>query len=202
MGRRSDHGREELEALILDTGGKVMAESGYARFSAREVAKRIGYSVGTVMHVFGNVDGLVMEINARTFRHWSEWLEERLEGTEGRERILVLVRGYFDFAETHLNLWAAIYEHRVPEGMAMSEKLAAQRVRLTGVIAREVAAVLPAHEAGDAAELTSSLIATVHGHCAFMLGGTFALLGVEHPAQLAAARVMEILQARGTLTGA
>ncbi|MFK4874687.1 TetR/AcrR family transcriptional regulator [Novosphingobium sp. ZW T3_23] len=201
MGRRSDHGREELEALILDTGREVMAENGYARFSAREVAKRIGYSVGTVMHVFGNVDGLVMEINARTFRHWSEWLEDRLGGTEGRGRILVLVRGYFDFAETHRNLWAAIYEHRLPEGMYMPETLAAERVRLTGVIAREVMAVLPASEAAEAAELTSSLIATVHGHCAFMLGGTFGLLGVEHPAELAAARVMEALQARGALIG-
>lgn len=202
MGRRSDHGREELEALILDTGREVMAESGYARFSAREVAKRIGYSVGTVMHVFGNVDRLVMEINARTFRHWSEWLEDRLDGTKGRGRILVLVRGYFDFAQTHRNLWSAIYEHRVPEGMDMPETLAAERMRLTGVIAREVAAVLPPREAAHAPELASSLIATVHGHCAFMLGGTFALLGVERPADLAAARVMETLNARGALIDA
>lgn len=179
-----------------------MAEGGYARFSAREVAKRIGYSVGTVMHVFGNVDRLVMEINARTFRLWSEWLEERLNGAEGRERILVLVHGYFDFAQSHRNLWSAIYEHRLPEGMEMPDALAAERMRLTGVIAREVAKVLPAAETGKAAELASSLIATVHGHCAFMLGGTFALLGVERPADLAAARVMETLYARGAHTAA
>lgn len=199
MGRRSDHGRDELQALILDTGRQVMAEGGYARFSAREVAKRIGYSVGTVMHVFGNVDRLVMEINARTFRLWSDWLEDRLDGAQGRGRILVLVRGYFDFAQAHRNLWSAIYEHRLPEGMEMPETLASERVRLTGVIAREVAAVLPAAEAPDAAELASSLIATVHGHCAFMLGGTFALMGVERPADLAAARVLETLHARGAL---
>jgi AcrR family transcriptional regulator len=166
------------------------------------VAKRIGYSVGTVMHVFGNVDRLVMEINARTFRHWSEWLEERLNGVEGRERILVLVQGYFDFAQNHRNLWSAIYEHRVPEGMEMPDTLATERMRLTGVIAREVATVLPPADAENAAELASSLIATVHGHCAFMLGGTFALLGVQRPADLAAARVLETLRAKGALIGA
>lgn len=199
MGRRSDHGREELEALILNTGREVMAEGGYARFSAREVAKRIGYSVGTVMHVFGNVDRLVMEINARTFRHWSDWLETRLDGAEGRERILVLVHGYFDFARDHRNVWAAIYEHRLPEGMTMPEALATERMRLTNVIAREVAAALPGSTPAEAAELAGSLIATVHGHCAFMLGGTFALMGVENPAEIAAARVMETLQAKGAL---
>lgn len=197
MARRSDHGREELQALILDTGRQVMAESGYARFSAREVAKRIGYSVGTVMHVFGNVGALVMAINARTFRLWTQWLEERLEGTQGQERILVLVRGYFDFAASHRNLWSAIYEHRVPEGTAMAEDLVTERVRLTGMIAREVASVLPDANAAKTAELASSLIANVHGHCAFLLGGTFSLMGVEHPAELAATRVLETLRANG-----
>lgn len=199
MGRRSDHGRDELEALILDAGREVMAESGYARFSAREVAKRIGYSVGTVMHVFGNVDGLVMEINARTFRAWTQWLEEHLQGQQGRNRILVLVDGYFAFASEHRNLWSAIYEHRVPEGVEMADTLVSERQRLTSVIAREVAGVLPGKSAAETAMLASSLIAAVHGHCAFALGGTFALMGVEDPRALAAARVLEILDANGAV---
>lgn len=197
MGRRSDHGRDELEALILNAGREVMAEVGYARFSAREVAKRIGYSVGTVMHVFGNVDGLVMEINARTFATWTVWLEERLEHAQGRQRILVLVDGYFAFAAEHRNLWSAIYEHRVPDTMDFAETLVTHRRRLTGVIAREVAAVLPGVSETTITALTGSLIATVHGHCAFLLGGTFALIGVEHPQELAETRVLEILAANG-----
>src|SRR6478735_992609 len=156
MGRRSDHGRDELEALILAAGREVLAETGYARFSAREVAKRIGYTVGTVMHVFGNVDGLIIAINSRTFTLWAEWLEASLAGTEGPERIRALVRGYFDFAEAHRNLWSAIYEHRLPPGTPMPEPLAAARTRLTDVIAREVAAVLPPSSAPEAARLTRS----------------------------------------------
>ncbi|VWX55048.1 TetR/AcrR family transcriptional regulator [Novosphingobium sp. 9U] len=201
MGRRSDHGREELEALILDAGREVMAEGGYARFSAREVAKRIGYSVGTVMHVFGNVDRLVMAINARTFAAWTLWLEERLADAQGRERILVLVDGYFAFAAQHRNLWSAIYEHRVPDEVGFTEALVTHRRALTGVIAREVAAVLPHAGEETIVALTGSLIATVHGHCAFLLGGTFALIGVEGTIGLAEARVLEILAANGATLG-
>ena len=201
MGRRSDHGRDELEALILAAGREVLAETGYARFSAREVAKRIGYTVGTVMHVFGNVDGLVVALNARTFTLWAEWLEAALEGIEGAARIHALVRGYFDFAEAHRNLWSAIYEHRLPPGAAMPEPLAAARTGLTDVIAREVAAVLPPPDtpgaAPEAARLTRSLIATVHGHCSFALGGTFAVMGEPDALGLAQARVAETLRAHG-----
>jgi AcrR family transcriptional regulator len=201
MGRRSDHGREELQALILEAGRDVMAESGYARFSAREVAKRIGYSVGTVMHVFGNVDGLVMELNARTFRAWTQWLEERLESKQGSDRILVLVDGYFAFAAEHRNLWSAIYEHRVPDTAEMAEPLVIERKKLTSVIAREVASVLPHRSSEFTTVLASSLTAAVHGHCAFLLGGTFAVMGIQTAQELAAARVMEILHANGAVVG-
>lgn len=199
MGRRADHGREELEELILSAGQQLLTEGGYGRFSAREVAKRIGYSVGTIMHVFGNVDRLVMAINSRTFILWADWLEARLAKAEGQERIFVLVSGYFDFASTHRNLWAAIYEHRVPEGMPMAEGLIAERVRLTDIIAREVAAVLPDRVPDESVRLTRSLIATVHGHCSFALGGSFALMGEGDPLALATARVVEVLRANGAM---
>jgi AcrR family transcriptional regulator len=199
MGRRSDHGRAELELLILDAGQQVLAEMGYGRFSAREVAKRIGYSVGTVMHVFGNVDGLVMALNSRTFTLWAKWLEVRLADVHGAERIRVLVGGYFDFAEANRNLWAAIYEHRLPESMEVPEPLVNERAHLTNIIAREVAAVLPEAAQVDAVRLARSLIATVHGHCSFALGGSFALMGETDPLDLAQARVAETLRAHGAV---
>jgi len=38
-----------------------------------------------------------------------------------------------------------------------------------------------------------SLIATVHGHCAFAIGGAWALMGEEAPESAALARVREAL---------
>jgi len=197
MGRRSDHSREELEALILQAGQALMAEVGLARFSAREVAKRIGYSVGTIMHMFGGIDPLVMAINSRTFLLWADWLERRLSGLRGQDRIEALVRGYFEFAEGHPNLWAAIYAHRLPEGTGLPEPLADQRARLTAIVTREVSAILPEERQEDAPSLARSLVATVHGHCSFALGGSFALLGETEPLALALRRVGEILRANG-----
>ena len=46
MGRRSDHSRTELEELIVAAGHRLMEETGFSGFSAREVARRIGYSIG------------------------------------------------------------------------------------------------------------------------------------------------------------
>ena len=194
MGRRSDHSREQLEELILAEGHQLMAELGYARFSAREVAKRIGYSIGTIYNVFGSLDELLLAINSRTFTLWAAWLRDKL-AVAGEDRIAALVAGYFDFAARNPNLWMAIYDHRLPAGVEMPEDYRRKRAGLTGIVEEEIARVLPRETRDRAPALARSLVAVVHGHCEFALNGTFALLGEEQPEQAALARVREALEA-------
>lgn len=173
-----------------------MAEVGFARFSSREVAKRIGYSVGTLYNVFGSYDRLIVAINTRTFDLWAAFLEARLAGNPP-DRIAALVDGYFSFARENMNIWMAIYDHRLPLGVPMPEDYARQRAGLTEVVVREVAAVLPPQGRDIAPRLARSLVATVHGHCTFALNGSFALLGESDPLDMAITRVKESLRAAG-----
>lgn len=195
MGRRSDHSRAELEALILGHGHALMAEVGFARFSAREVAKRVGYSIGTIYNVLGSADRLVLAINTRTFTLWAMDLRARL-AQAGEDRIAALVAGYFAFARLHPNLWMAIYDHRLPAGMAMPPEDAATRATLTGIVGDEIARAVGAERVADVPALTRSLVATVHGHCHFALTGAFDLMGEADPEAAALARVRETLSAR------
>lgn len=171
-----------------------MAEVGFARFSAREVAKRIGYTIGTLYNVFGSYDRMVLAINTRTFELWAEHLRRLLAQSEG-DPIRTLVEAYFSFARDNRNAWMAIYDHRLPSDVPMPEEEAAQRGVLTEIVTREVAAVLPRESGERVAGLARSLIATVHGHCLFALNGTFALMGEEHPLETALARIRESIAA-------
>ena len=191
MGRRSDHSRAELEALILEAGEALLAEVGFARFSAREVAKRIGYSVGTLYNVFESHDRLVLAINARTLRLWADALAERL-GRAGQDRIGALVNGYFDFAEANPNRWMALYDHRMPAGEPLTDDFQEAFGALIGLIEHEVAAALhhPVNEVTRA--LTGSLVAIVHGHCTFALNGTYRSFG-GNPRTAALARIRAAL---------
>ena len=195
MGRRSDHSRAELETLILDAGVRLMAEVGFARFSARAVAKRVGYSIGTIYNVFGSHDRLVLAINTRTFALWADDLRERLAAA-GKDRLATLVAGYFAFARAHPNRWMAIYDHRLPTTMAMPAADEATRSTLTAIVAGEVVLALgDKREDAGAVALTRSLIAVVHGHCHFALTGAWALMGDVDPEAAALARVREAIAA-------
>lgn len=192
MGRRSDHTRKELEHLLVVEGHKHMAEVGFARFSAREVAKRIGYSIGTLYNVFGTLDQLLIAINTRTFQIWADYVREQLDAGPD-DRIQCLVQAYFGFARANANSWTAIYDHHLPPDVSLSDEQNALRGGLTQIIVDEVAAVLPEAARPGAPRLARSLVAVVHGHCVFDLNGSFALMKIEDPIGLALERVREAL---------
>jgi AcrR family transcriptional regulator len=194
MGRRSQHNRDQLEAMMIAAGHDVMRERGFAAFSAREVARRVGYSVGSIYNVFPSLDHLIVAINTQTFDLWAEHLKARLAGNP-TDRIRALVEGYFSFARNNRNLWMAIYDHRMPPGMTMPEADAARRAELTAIVIAEVSRALSVEPSPGTAQLARSLIAVVHGHCAFDLNGTFALLDEPDPVGMALARVRDALKA-------
>jgi AcrR family transcriptional regulator len=198
VGRRSDRSRTELETLIVAEAHRHLAEVGYARFSAREVAKRIGYSVGSLYHVFGTLDALLVAVNARTLDLWADALETALLDVPAPGRIDALVRAYFAFARGHHNSWSAIYDFRAAPDVPPSDAYARALDRLIGLVDREVEATLPPARKPAARALARSLLATVHGHCAFALNGTFAQLGIDQPVEETLLRIREALDARST----
>jgi AcrR family transcriptional regulator len=197
MGRRSDHTRAELEALIIEAAHRHMAQAGYALFSARHVAREIGYSVGTIYNVIGSHNRLILTLNGVTLDQWSDVLTTRLERVAPEDdRIAALVEGYFEFAQRNPKLWSALYEHHLPEGEVMPPSYREKLERLLGVITGEVQREIGADPREQAASLSHSLIASVHGHCAFALNGAFALMGGEFPMRDAYARVREAIEAQ------
>jgi AcrR family transcriptional regulator len=201
MGRRSDHSREELREIAVAAGHRHMEEVGFAHFSAREVAKRIGYSIGTIYNVFGSYDALILAINGRTLALWRDHLERRLAQSAGSAetgravRLKQAITAYFEFAEKHRHAWAAIYDFRLPEDTAPPESYQNQVRAIFEIVIAEVRHALPLERQDRAEALTRSLLATVHGHCVFAMNGTFAMLGEDQPVEAALLRVTEAITA-------
>lgn len=192
-GRRTEHSQDELRDLIVEEGSRIVAEGGMSALTAREVARRIGYSATTVLAAMGGPDSMVTAVNTRTFALWVNELERTL-ALDPQDRIAALVGAYFDFATRNPRLWMAIYEHRLPVGHAIPDGQAEVRGRLTGMVAAEVASHLGI-PVDKAAELSASLIHTVHGHCHMWTTGSSDLMGIRDVRSCALARVRDSLAA-------
>lgn len=124
MGRRSDHSRDELEALILDNAVALFAEAGLRAFSMRKLAKRIGYTVGSLYNLFNNQDELILAVNLRTAKAIHRQLSHALTvADESKARITELADAYLSWAKQEPMLWQLAFEHRLPQTVAVSETL-------------------------------------------------------------------------------
>lgn len=192
MARRSDHSRDELRAIIIAEGHRHMQEVGFAGFSARKVAQRIGYSIGTLYNVFGSYDGLISAINGRTLDLWHDYLTMRMASVS-ENRLSAAIHAYFEFALLNRHSWAALYDFRLPEDRPPDADYQDKVRAIMATVETEIAAALPPDRRHESEPLARSLLATVHGHCVFTMNGTFRILGEADPVTAALKRVEQAI---------
>jgi len=112
MGRRADHTRTELRQMILDAATGLIDRDGPAGLSARAVARKIGYSVGTLYNLFDDLDDLVWQINGRTLDSLQANLAASSTGSGAEQRVRRLAQAYLDFVTTYPKRWALVLENR------------------------------------------------------------------------------------------
>jgi AcrR family transcriptional regulator len=174
MARRSDHTREELTELAIQAAIKLIEEHGFAQFSARQVAAKIGYTVGTIYNVFGSYDALLFHVHARTLDHWYDFLQTRLKRGRG-ERLRVLARGYVEYARTHYNRWLALFEHHRDKSTPVPEWYQERIKRFFAMLEDTIPSAAGRRAKRDA----QVLWAGIHGISILSLTGRLDLIGAE-----------------------
>ncbi|MBA4174128.1 MAG: TetR/AcrR family transcriptional regulator [Hyphomicrobium sp.] len=146
MGRRSIHTADELKELILVAATELIERDGLAGLSAREIARRIGYSPGTLYNVFENLDALVLTIEARLLDRLAARLGELPHQETPEARVLALARAYLAFTHENPKLWNLLFEHHMPAGKAVPSWY---QTKLDGLMTRIEEAVAPLVDTRD-----------------------------------------------------
>jgi AcrR family transcriptional regulator len=163
MGRRSIHSPEELRELIIQAATEIVEQDGLEGLSAREIAKRIGYSPGTLYNVFENLDDLLLTIEARLLDRLAEQLAKTEAAGTPQERLRRLTKAYFAFSQERPKLWNLLIEHRLPAGRDVPEWY---RAKLESLLVPLEAALAPLLADADSAakkHAARTLWVGVHG---------------------------------------
>ncbi|MFA5901930.1 MAG: TetR/AcrR family transcriptional regulator [Hyphomicrobium sp.] len=163
MGRRSIHTPEELRELIIDATTTIIEQDGLEGLSAREIAKRVGYSPGTLYNVFENLDDLLLIIEARLL----EELAARLAVTDASgppgDRLRRLVGAYFTFTQERPKLWNLLNEHRLPAGREVPDWYDEKLDKLLAALEAALAPLLVGSDPTTRRRHARALWASVHG---------------------------------------
>lgn len=178
MARRADHTREQLTEMAITAGVKLIEKEGFSHFSARSVATSIGYTIGTIYHVFGNYDLFILHINARTLDEWYDVMHKAIDADKGKNPIRALARAYIDFSQSHYQQWLALFEFHMSAGSEVPQWYLDKMARFF-VLAEKPLMPLVANNRRKAKRAARILWAGIHGICMLSLSGKLDLVEAD-----------------------
>jgi AcrR family transcriptional regulator len=193
MGRRNEHSREELKTLALHAAAEIVAQGGdkggAAALSMREVARRIGYTVGALYMVFDNLDDLIVHLNEQTVIELRGALERiRGRANQPAQNLRLLVAAYFGFALLHTARWRLVFEHRLPDGQKAPPTYAGHTAAIFALVSARLREAGAARDGASADELATVLWSGAHGICMLALSGK-----LQVATQVSVQRLLDVL---------
>ena len=163
MARRSDHSKEELIELVIQATLDLIEEKQTVKITARDIAKRVGYTPGSLYTHFENLDDIFLQVNARSLRELRTQLEKTNHPDNNPGEVLVAMGlAYLDFARDHRYRFQALFTPRLPESVSPPAFLQIEIDRLFGLLRDQLVQIRVVDD--SVIELgTRSLWSGVHG---------------------------------------
>ncbi|MFT4728085.1 MAG: AcrR family transcriptional regulator [Granulosicoccus sp.] len=116
MGRRSDHSREELQGLIIEATLVLVREHGADKVTARQIAKSIGYTPGTLYSVFINLQDIFLHVTEIGLKDLFNLCDTAIEDeNDPYSAINALANAYLKFATEHMHQFDLMFARSAPK---------------------------------------------------------------------------------------
>jgi AcrR family transcriptional regulator len=157
--------REKLRDALILAAEKSISAKGLAGLKTRDLAREIGVANGAVYNLVEDVDELILRVGSRTLMRLDAALTAAgSKGSAAPNEILVRIAlAYCDFAAENLELWRALFEHRMERGKPIPEWAVEEQMNLFRHIFRPLAALFPNRTSEELGVTARSLFSSVHG---------------------------------------
>src|SRR4051794_31569591 len=157
--------RTKLRVSLNEAAERSIAAKGLAGLKTRDLAREIGCANGAVYNLVADMDELILLVGLRTLAR----LDAALTAAEGNgpaspaETLVRIAVAYCDFAAENLELWRALFEHRMMPGKPVPEWAVSEQMDLFRHIYRPLAALFPNRTIAELSVTARSLFSAVHG---------------------------------------
>lgn len=174
--------REKLRVALIQAAEQMIAARGVAGLKTRDLAREIGCANGAVYNLVADVDELILRVGSRTLLRLDEalGLAVSADGPSPRDSLVRIAIAYCDFASANLQLWRALFEHRMAADKLVPDWSVRDQMQLFRHIYQPLAALFPERSPEELGITARSLFSAVHGMVA--LGLEQKLVAVPLPA--------------------
>jgi len=164
MARRSDHTREELREMALAAATEIVKNKGIQKLTTRSVAKKIGYSPGTLYLIFKDIDDLIFVMNARTLADMRVKMHAAVSHVaDPLERLEAMASFYLDYGLQDIDLWRVMFEHRALGDAPFPEFITRETDELLLGVGQALKQLMPGMGDAELHQNTVALWSGVHG---------------------------------------
>lgn len=186
MAGRKPLDRDRISTDVLDKAAGIIAERGVGALNARELAQGAGIAVGTLYNIYGNLDRLVLRLNARTLDRLCDRLEaEALKAEAPVDQMAAMAKAYIDFANEQPLIWRAVFDHQSTGDAARADWYSSSIERIATLAIRILGPMFPVDQGRAARRVATIIWAGVHGICALAQGGNLRHVTHADPKRLA-----------------
>ncbi len=152
--------RDKLRDALILAAERRIAAGGLAGLKTRDLARDIGCA-----NLVEDMDELILRVGSRTLERLdASLIEAESEGPASASETLVRIAlAYCDFAADNLQLWRALFEHRMAPGKPIPDWAIDQQMELFRHIYRPLAVLFPTRSAAELSVTARSLFSAVHG---------------------------------------
>lgn len=191
MTKASDR-RDQQRTELIAAAERTIAASGLAGLKTRDLARAIGVANGAVYNLVADLDELILHVSSRTLRRLGAAISAAdSEEAQPLDRLIRIALAYSDFATANLELWRALFEHRMVPGKATPDWATAEQMDVFRYVLPPLRALLPSTSEEELGITARSLFSAVHGIVA--LGLDQKLVAV--PQDLLRAEIARMVQA-------
>ena len=166
--------KQELKENLLQAARNRIKNNGLTSLRARDITTDAGCALGGLYTAYDDIDNLVLHVNSITLNALGTELKAiAANHKEPVERLIELARGYLKFACDNHNLWSALFDHKMAEGVAVPEWHLTEHAMLFEQIAMPLAQLNPELHEAELTTLTRSIFAAVHGIVSISLQDRF-----------------------------
>ncbi len=157
--------------MALEAAREIAEGEGLRGLAARRIARKIGYTVGTLYNLFDDLDDLIVHLNGRTLDALYDNFSKLRLADDPEIAVRALVEGYVGFTRDHPKLWSILFEHHIPDGKELpgwhDEKIA----RLLGLLEQALAPLFPPGQEAERHHSARVIWSSVHGICSLESAG-------------------------------
>jgi AcrR family transcriptional regulator len=158
--------RDDLRLKLIDIAEERIKTGGISEVRARDLAKEAGCAVGAIYNVFGDMNDLIMAVNARTFKRVGAQVSAAVTAEPPGHPVNTMIamsHAYLHFARDNTPAWRTLFDLEVSTEESVPTWYLEELQNVFALIADPLIRIFPDMSPEDVSLMTRGLFSAVHG---------------------------------------